>query len=250
MGQYFIAGAAISVACIVYFMHQMKMDEVRDAVSAAGGGRDDGKHDIEPLINGDNEPQQEAQVWTVVKKTFFPVGLAVMNTFMLTLMMFPGVSGLIESQPWGAGDATWTLPQSWFSVVLVGNFQVFDFVGRSLPEFRIWLKREELLGAALLRWIFAPVFVLLASGIVGPDIIGNSVAQLVMCLMALTNGYVSTLGMMFGPSYVAGHEKSTAGTVMSLYLLSSIALGLFSALPLGKMILAFKAEENSDEMDM
>ena len=66
-----------------------------------------------------------------------------------------------------------------------------------------------------------------------------------MTLMAVSNGYLGTLGMMYGPRYVTcnpyfdfnvtwrcvvcslvlTHEKETAGVMMSFFLTSGLAAG-------------------------
>lgn len=51
-----------------------------------------------------------------------------------------------------------------------------------------------------------------------------------MSIMALTNGYFSTLGMMNGPSRVNPREQQTAGQLMSFMLQFGIFVGVHLAM--------------------
>lgn len=80
--------------------------------------------------------------------------------------------------------------------------------------------------AAVARVIFFPLFAMcdvtdnklpvLFRGIISPT--------LIMALMAVTNGYVSTLSMMYGPKRVGEDDAEAAGSIMVF----ALTLGLFT----------------------
>lgn len=43
---------------------------------------------------------------------------------------------------------------------------------------------------------------------------GNAVGYIVMILFSITNGYWSTVGMIYGPQDLEAHEQETGGFLM------------------------------------
>lgn len=99
-------------------------------------------------------------------------------------------------------------------------FNLFDFIGRSLPGFKIfqtkittikWILDYWLIIPNILRIVFLPLFMFC----IKPRIFNHDVIPLlIMSIFALTNGYFSTLLMMKAPQKVEAHERDTAGKIM------------------------------------
>jgi len=140
--------------------------------------------------------------------------LVVFLVFFVTLSLFPSMTAQINT--------TTPLSQSWFSVLMVFTFQVFDFVGRSLPRFFILFSPKTLWIPTLLRLGFFPLFILCIEPVVFSS---DGWYYAFMVVFAMSNGYCGTLAMMFGPTNALEHEKEVAGIVMSFFL----NFGIFSA---------------------
>jgi len=57
-----------------------------------------------------------------------------------------------------------------------------------------------------------------------------------MLLFSLSNGYVSTLAMMYAPECVAMHQKEQAGTLMVFCLTIGLTAGVFSGLGIKSLV--------------
>jgi len=94
--------------------------------------------------------------------------------------------------------------------------------GRASPRFLILFGRKLIAIPVLLRLAFLPLFILCLK----PRIFTHDAIPIVlMAAMALSNGYLSSLLMMFGPTSVESHEMATAGTMMTFFLLLGITIG-------------------------
>lgn len=105
-------------------------------------------------------------------------------------------------------------------------FNLLDLVGRTGAGFAQLVSKELLPFAATARLLFVPLFALcnvegsrlhvVFQGAIWPIIF--------MAFMALTNGYLSTLAMIYGPTRVDGPDRDISGSVMIL----ALTFGLFS----------------------
>lgn len=96
--------------------------------------------------------------------------------------------------------------------MLEALFQLCDFVGRMLPQWLAPATTPFLLVPALLRLGFYPLWMIM---IYATSLLANNLwAYLAMIAMAHTNGYFSTLAMMYGPSVVTAREQPVAGMLM------------------------------------
>eukprot|EP01128_Nolandella_sp_AFSM9_P004185 TRINITY_DN1838_c0_g1_i1.p1 TRINITY_DN1838_c0_g1~~TRINITY_DN1838_c0_g1_i1.p1 ORF type:complete len:426 (-),score=82.04 TRINITY_DN1838_c0_g1_i1:50-1300(-) len=155
----------------------------------------------------------------------WPDALSVFLVFFISLTIFPGFSILFQNYA----------PEVPFPVIL--TFQVFDFVGRSLPKFVVIIPRKFLLLPTTLRFVFWPVWMILVYVRFLPDGFSSNLVGIgAMILMSLTNGYFSTLAMMFGPSRVSERNQPAAGTLMPFFLQVGILSGLSLALLLNRVL--------------
>jgi len=149
-------------------------------------------------------------------KRMWAPAVAVSLNFFITLSLFPG---LMTSIPSSTKPQNWT----WFPIILIAIFSVFDFIGKTIPG--ITLKRvseRNLYIMTGLRFLFFFAFIFC----INPKLFNSDAFPVIFdVLFALSNGYLATTWMMIGPSKVEIQEKELAGTIMALALVSGLTLG-------------------------
>ena len=119
-----------------------------------------------------------------VQKKIWVQSLTVFMVFFITLSLFPGMIYSICPQ-----DGT-TITTDWFGILLVGLFQLFDFVGRTLPRFTLLgLNKRILCWPVLLRALFFVAFILC----IHPKVFATNWWPCVwMVLFATSNGFTGS----------------------------------------------------------
>lgn len=111
----------------------------------------------------------------------------------------------------------------WYTLTLFVEFNFFDVVGRSLPSYTLLFSKNTLWMASLCRFVLYPLFLLKAKHVIFS---ADYWSFILMGIFAVSNGYVASLGMMYGPTYVEkDYEKETAGFIMSCFLTFGIFAG-------------------------
>lgn len=175
----------------------------------------------ESLINGPKHTP-EARYRNVIKKIWVQ-GMNAFFCFFVSLSLFPGLTYKIP-------PSTPKLDNGWIGILLVGMFQVFDLIGRTVPKWTLFISPKWLWPCNLARSVFFILFPLCIIPLGDPYIKSNVWAILFMIIFSLTNGYFGTLAMVYGPMEVEEHEKQVAGNLMSLFLQTGIFLGVHFAL--------------------
>jgi equilibrative nucleoside transporter 1/2/3 len=148
--------------------------------------------------------------------------------FFVSLAIFPGISVTIESC-YGPKSAM----ADWLPVLMIVVFNVFDFIGRTLPRFVIMFGEKSIAIPIMLRVVLLPLFIFC----IYPRLIVYDVIPLIfMAILALSNGYLSSITMMIAPGLVESHEREAAGTIMTFFLLLGICLGSNCGLLIGKIV--------------
>jgi equilibrative nucleoside transporter 1/2/3 len=184
------------------------------------------------------EPLQEESVkleTSGVKNLLYqiwPQALLLWFTFTTTFAAFPGITLSSRIMTW-----------EWFPIIMNVTFNLFDFIGRSLPGFQPeyinnafdfeWIPEKvkrfykHMIGIpCILRVICVLLFVFC----INPKLFGHiSIPIANMVAFAFTNGFVSTLLMMIAPQEVGPCEREAAGTFMSF----SLVFGIFSGSMIG-----------------
>ena len=106
-------------------------------------------------------------------------------------------------------------------------FQLCDLIGRFAPQLFIIFPKKILLIPVFVRFGFIPLWMLM---VYTGYLASNIYPYVFMIIMALTNGYFSTLGMMFGPTRVSVAEAPIAGTLMSFFLQFGVFSGVHTAM--------------------
>ncbi|KAH7712603.1 equilibrative nucleoside transporter [Aphelenchoides avenae] len=151
--------------------------------------------------------------------------LCVFLTFFVTLALFPAVVGTVNQ----AGQ----IPLSevlFHPVVVFLNFNLAALGGNLIADYTSWRpSSKSLLGFVGLRILFFPL--LLFSNFGGdlrrfPALITNDVVFCVLvCLLGLTQGYCSSLSMMFASKGTDNHRSRDCGTLASLFCVLGVCAG-------------------------
>lgn len=188
------------------------------------------------------EAKPKPTVGSVFKKVWLQA-FTVWLVFFVTLSLFPGVVTMIKPYPdadslvsLSSGSSSSFIDNSstvdfltdWFSLILITLFMIFDFVGRYLPSCFVICSPGTLWIPVGIRLAFFPMFALLAAGIWTSGAVFW--APIVVIVFAFTNGYFSTVAMIFGPSKADQDEMDIASTIMSFALNFGILCGSFFSL--------------------
>lgn len=170
--------------------------------------------------------ESACQNYTKIVKSIWPFALTEVLIFIMTFSVFPGEISVIPYQ--GTIKALDFLGETWWSIVLITCFNVFDLCGRSgAAAATIWTEKTILI-PALLRFALIWLFVVVAYK---PGGFFSDIFSLVMvAVFAITNGHVASVGMMHAPSRVGPHDRERAGFLMSLFLQLGIFVGSQTAL--------------------
>eukprot|EP00913_Durusdinium_trenchii_P018074 g16983.t2 len=170
---------------------------------------------------------------SAVLQDVWPQLVNICMIFVVTFVVFPGVAA-----SWAPQLEFFTskgrLGQDWYTTLVVGIFQIFDVVGRSTPKAleKIGISASRLFIPVWLRCLFIPAFMLLQrypGSLPAPW--QDYLAFATMALFAASNGWCSTLSMIYGPQQVQHpDEQHRAGVIMELGLILGIFAGSVLAL--------------------
>lgn len=166
------------------------------------------------------------RVWRIFK-LIKPAAASAYLTFAITLALFPSITVLIESSKQCSSNAS-RFNNDLFIPFMFLLFNVFDFIGRVLAGVnQLGLTPDTVLIAVACRVIFVPLFLFCnVSGSQLPVLFRSDAFPIIfMILFALSNGYLSTLSMMFGPTMVSARHSNLAGTIMIFCLTFGLLSG-------------------------
>lgn len=164
----------------------------------------------------------------ILRKTW-ALGLSVFYVFFVSILVFPALSSGIQSVDRDSGSP-WTT--TYFTpLVAFLIYNMADFCGRQATA---WLQAPGPTSKAL------PVLVLLRSVLVPLLVFCNYQPRnhlhtvvfshdlypvLFNCLLGVSNGYLGTLPMIYGPKVVPRELAEATGVVMSFFLTLGLAVG-------------------------
>lgn len=170
----------------------------------------------------------------ILSKTWV-LGLCVFYVFFISITIFPAISSGIQSINKDSGGPLNNLYFVPLTSFLLYNFA--DFCGRQITA---WLQvpgptSRALPILALIRTALVPLFILcnyqprfhLHQVFFAHDFF----PVLFVCVLGLSNGYLGTLPMIYGPKVVPRELAEPAGVIMSFFLTLGLAIG--SALSVG-----------------
>ncbi|XP_070119369.1 equilibrative nucleoside transporter 3 isoform X1 [Equus przewalskii] len=181
-----------------------------------------------PLVAPRSSDSPTPPLRPILKKTA-SLGFCVIYLFFITSLVFPAISANIESLNKGSGSL-WTTK---FFVPLT-TFLLYNFADLCGRQITAWIQvpgpRSQVLpGLALLRTCLVPLLVLcnyqprvhLQTVVFQSDIY----PVVFTSLLGLSNGYLSTLPLIYGPKIVPRELAEATGVVMSFYLYLGLVLG-------------------------
>ncbi|XP_077341534.1 equilibrative nucleoside transporter 1 [Lithobates pipiens] len=196
---------------------EMKKDLLKgELATEAGGKAEQGKPSIINILK---------KIWVLA--------LSVCLVFAVTIGIFPAVTADVKSTI--AGGSSWGgyfIPVSCFLM-----FNMFDWAGRSITTKFMWPGKDSKLLPIMVvaRFIFWPLFMLcnVMPRHYMPTLLAHDAWYIcIMIVFALSNGYLASLCMCFGPKKVDGYEAETAGAIMAFFLSLGLALGAGFSFPL------------------
>ncbi|XP_064172890.1 equilibrative nucleoside transporter 3 [Anguilla rostrata] len=157
------------------------------------------------------------------------LGLCVFYVFFVSIMVFPAVSSGIQSVHQDSGSpwtTTYFVPLTSFLL-----YNVADFCGRQATAWLHWPgpTSRALPALVLARTVLVPLFMFcnyqprtrLHTVLFDSDLFPIAF----VCLLGLSNGYLGTLPMIYGPKVVPRELAEPTGVVMSFFLTLGLAVG-------------------------
>uniref|UniRef100_A0A1B6CLN8 Equilibrative nucleoside transporter 3 n=1 Tax=Clastoptera arizonana TaxID=38151 RepID=A0A1B6CLN8_9HEMI len=172
--------------------------------------------------------------YTSILKKIWVHGMSVFFCFVVTLSLYPSVTGLINTQFKGDGSAWHDI--YFVPVVAYLLFSCMDYMGRLIAGWLQWPEnRSCLLGLfSVLRIVFVPLILLCNAQPRHhlPVLIhADYIYVLIVIIFGLSNGYIANIVFICVPKIVDVHEQETASSMMAAFLGVGLACG--SALGLG-----------------
>lgn len=164
----------------------------------------------------------------ILRKTWV-LGLSVFYVFCISIMVFPAVSSGIQSVHKDSGNpwtTTYFVPLTSFFL-----YNVADFCGRQATA---WLQvpgptSRVLPALVLCRSAMVPLIMFCnyqPRDHIHTVLFSHDVYPVVfICLLGLSNGYLGTLPMIYGPKVVPRELAEATGVVMSFFLTLGLAVG-------------------------
>ncbi|KAM9188544.1 equilibrative nucleoside transporter 3 [Mergus octosetaceus] len=164
----------------------------------------------------------------ILRKTA-TLGSCLFYVFFISIIIFPSLSSNIESVQKASGS-----PWSTKYFVPLTSFLLYNFADWCGRQITAWIQapgpNSKLLPAlVLLRTIFLPLFILSnyqpRAHIRTVLFAHDAYPVAFTALLGLSNGYLGTLAIVYGPKIVPKELAEAAGVVMTLYLVLGLALG-------------------------
>nr|DBA27380.1 TPA: hypothetical protein GDO54_011538 [Pyxicephalus adspersus] len=242
---YFITACVVILLALVSYLALPYLEFYRHFTTDNPNTSSSAQNDLElkkDLLKGDWTIAGPGGTWGVYKETLsklrsvlqiWVLALSVCLVFTVTIGIFPAVTADVKSTI--AGDSQWGMyfiPVSCFLI-----FNLLDWAGRSLTAVCMWPGKDSkwlpIMVAA--RLIFLPLFMLcnVMPRQYLPVLLSHDAWYIcIMIVFALSNGYLASLCMCFGPKKVDGYEAETAGAIMAFFLSLGLALGAAFSFPL------------------
>ncbi|NXP12232.1 S29A3 protein, partial [Thinocorus orbignyianus] len=165
---------------------------------------------------------------TILQKTAL-LGFCLFYVFFISIIIFPSLSSNIESVSKSSGS-----PWSTKYFVPLTSFLLYNFADWCGRQITAWIQapgpKSKLLPAlVLLRTIFLPLFILSnyqPRAHIRTVVFDQDIYPVVFtALLGLSNGYLGTLAIVYGPKIVPKELAEAAGVVMTFYLMLGLAVG-------------------------
>ncbi|XP_013388910.1 equilibrative nucleoside transporter 1 isoform X1 [Lingula anatina] len=177
----------------------------------------------------------------IILKRVWVLGTSVLLVFFVTLSVFPAIISHTESVA-GPSESLSLNGKYFTPVVCFVLFNLGDLTGRTVAGWVQYPKEKSVLLPILtvLRIGFIPLFLLCnfqprKHGV--PVVFDSDVYPVVFILIfAVSNGYLGTLCMIYGPKHVPAGDMEAAGAIMSVFLTVGLGLGSLFSFALIKLV--------------
>nr|XP_009502570.1 PREDICTED: LOW QUALITY PROTEIN: equilibrative nucleoside transporter 3 [Phalacrocorax carbo] len=180
------------------------------------------------LAKSTSIPRSAPPLRPILQKTAL-LGFCLFYVFFISIIIFPSLSSNIESVSKSSGSLWSTKYFAPLTSFLLYNFA--DWCGRQITA---WIQvpgpKSKLLPVlVLLRTIFLPLFILSnyqPRAHIRTVLFDQDIYPVVFtALLGLSNGYLGTLVIIYGPKIVPKELAEAAGVVMTFYLMLGLAAG-------------------------
>lgn len=192
------------------------------------------------VLNGPEKAGEEAtsmvtsgksvSIWHIFLKIKW-FALSVCLVFVVTLAMFPAIAGKIKPMYMGTKENPSIWARDYFvPVCCFLLFNLTDYIGRIGGGYTVWPKKGQwylVLLLVVLRVAFVPLFMYCNIDHKNLTTVFNHDAYYIIIMIAfgLSNGYLATLCMIYGPATVEPEEQNTASSMMAAFLGFGLCLG-------------------------
>ncbi|CAI5493912.1 unnamed protein product [Closterium sp. Naga37s-1] len=161
----------------------------------------------------DSAPSIYRQQWEVMQQ-IWPYAVSLSVVYIVTLSIFPGFIAELQSDALG----------SWYPILLIGMYNVFDFFGKMAPVVFLVTYLKVLVALVLARggfYILYPLCVWWGPLWARHEVIIAAVTG----AFGFSNGLLTSLLMMAAPNQVPRDRAESAGMVMVVFLVVGLFIG-------------------------
>ncbi|OCT71939.1 equilibrative nucleoside transporter 3 isoform X2 [Xenopus laevis] len=232
---YFLTAVVFTLICIIVYLILPSMEYSRYYLSISN--EKSSSSSVEGAATGDSRPTLEANSPPIVPilRKVGVLATCLFYNFFISIIIFPTISASIESVNRESGNVWTTIYFTPITCFLIYNFS--DFCGRQVTA---WVQSpgpnsKILPTLVFLRTLFIPLFMFcnyqprkhIATVIFQSDVY----PVFFLSLFGLSNGYLGTLSMIYGPKVVPKELAEGTAIIMSFFLGLGLAVGsAFSSL--------------------
>lgn len=189
---------------------------------------DDINESSEEVFSETHSLPETPQSFKFVYSHIYPQALQVFSCFFITFIVFPGITNKPMFKFLIGNEQAIT----WNNLILIFLFNVFDTLGRYLGGWKQIFTPKTTIYLTVGRSIF-----ILTSFLIfyHTFLYADFFMIINMILFAFTNGYGSTLNMIYGPMLVQDEHKEKGGMIMAFHLVGGICFGSFVAIAFGNL---------------
>ncbi|NXK78458.1 S29A3 protein, partial [Amazona guildingii] len=237
---YFLTADIFIVFCIMMYLLLPRLEYSRYYMNSQEESPSLATVPPDSSMEDEAEPEGTRSTSVLAKSTGIPplrpilqktalLGFCLFYIFFISIIIFPSLSSNIESVSKSSGSPWSTKYFAPLTSFLLYNFA--DWCGRQITA---WIqmpgpKSKLLPTLVLLRTIFLPLFILSnyqPRAQIQAVVFNQDVYPVIFtALLGLSNGYLGTLVIMYGPKIVPKELAEAAGVVMTFYLMVGLAVG-------------------------
>ncbi|EFA85029.1 equilibrative nucleoside transporter family protein [Heterostelium album PN500] len=199
---FFLISATIILFCLLSFVYLLRLPIAKVLIQSSS----------------DREEEKPKIALKPIVKATYQLGMMNFWIFFISMFIFPGVVLRISTTEMDGG---------WFAITLQATYNLFDFIGKTIPVF-IHPDGKNV-PSYLFLWILTigrTVFVALFFLCVYTQVFNHIAWPIVfLIIFSFTNGYLCSVVVSEGPRKVKRDQKELAGIFMTTTLILGLTLG-------------------------